>query len=71
MNSSTSQSLPSGSVLTSANVFMRDFAAYAGRKGIFAALFLALGALVEGLSLILIIPLLGIVIEFGIGAGHA
>jgi hypothetical protein len=42
--------------------FLREFAAYAGRTGIFAALLVTLGAMLEGLSLILIAPLLGIVI---------
>lgn len=41
--------------------FLRDFAHYAGRKGVVAALFVAAGALVEGLSLVLIIPLIAIV----------
>jgi ATP-binding cassette, subfamily C, bacterial len=43
--------------------FLREFAAFAGRTGIFAALLVALGALLEGLSLVLIVPLLMIVIE--------
>ena len=43
--------------------FLREFAAFAGRTGIFAALLVALGAMLEGLSLVLIVPLLAIVIE--------
>lgn len=43
--------------------FLREFAAFAGRTGIFAALLVAIGALLEGLSLVLIVPLLVIVIE--------
>ena len=43
--------------------FLREFAAFAGRTGIFAALLVALGAMLEALSLVLIVPLLVIVIE--------
>jgi ATP-binding cassette, subfamily C, bacterial len=43
--------------------FLREFAAFAGRTGIFAALLVALGAIIEGFSLVLIVPLLAIVIE--------
>ncbi len=41
--------------------FLRDFARFSGRKGVIGALFMAAGALVEGLSLVLIIPLIAIV----------
>jgi ATP-binding cassette subfamily C protein len=54
-----------GRGLTGVKAFVRDFARYAGGKGLFAMLFLALGAVVEGLGLVLIIPLLGIVIGSG------
>lgn len=40
---------------------LREFVQYAGRKGVVATLFVAAGALVEGLSLVLIIPLVAIV----------
>src|SRR6202451_1157263 len=43
--------------------FLREFAAFAGRTGIFAAVLVALGAMLEGFSLVLIVPLLAIVIE--------
>jgi len=43
--------------------FLREFAAFAGRTGIFAAFLVAFGAILEGLSLVLIVPLLAIVIE--------
>jgi ATP-binding cassette subfamily C protein len=43
--------------------YLHEFAAFAGRTGIFAAFLVALGAMLEGLSLVLIIPLLAIVIE--------
>jgi ATP-binding cassette subfamily C protein len=42
--------------------FLREFAAYAGRRGIAAGVLVALGAVLEGLGLVLIVPLLGIVI---------
>lgn len=42
--------------------FLRDFLGYAGRKSFAAAAFVAAAALFEGLGLILIVPLLGIVI---------
>lgn len=42
--------------------FLREFAAYAGRRGIAATVLVALGAVLEGLGLVLIVPLLGIVI---------
>ena len=38
-----------------------DFASYAGRRGILAAIFVVLGAMMEGITLALIVPLLGIV----------
>lgn len=51
--------------------FLRDFAAFAGRSGVFAAILVALGAVLEGLSLLLLVPLLGIVIGSGMPSGHA
>ncbi|MCF8475951.1 MAG: ABC transporter ATP-binding protein/permease [Pseudolabrys sp.] len=50
-------------------LFLRDFVAYAGRKGIAAAVFVVFGAVLEGLSLVLIIPLLGIVIGSNLTSG--
>lgn len=44
-----------------AREFLRDFAQFAGRKGVIGALLMAAGALVEGLSLVLIVPLIAIV----------
>lgn len=41
---------------------MRDFAGYAGRRGWLAVIYVGLGAVVEGLGLVLLVPLLGIVI---------
>ena len=37
----------------------REVVAYAGRRGVVAVLLVALGALLEGLSLALIVPLFG------------
>jgi len=49
---------------------MRDFAAYAGRKRvIIVGIFLMLGALLEGVGLLLLLPLLSVVL--GSGAGNA
>ncbi|MDO8875811.1 MAG: ABC transporter ATP-binding protein [Pseudolabrys sp.] len=42
--------------------FLREFGSFAGRKGLAAAVLVAAAALVEGLGLVLIVPLLGIVI---------
>lgn len=42
--------------------FLADFVAFAGCKGVWAGLAVAFGALLEGFSLVLIIPLLAIVI---------
>lgn len=48
----------------------REVAGYAGRRGIFAAVLVALGALLEGLSLALIVPLLGVVTGAGKSFGR-
>jgi len=50
--------------------FLRDLAAYAGRKGAAAAVFVALCAALEGLGLMLIVPLLGVVTGTGPGRLH-
>ena len=50
--------------------FLRDFARFAGRKGIVAALFVGAGALLEGLGLVLIIPLIAIVTAADTTAGR-
>ncbi|HEY0302494.1 MAG TPA: hypothetical protein VGC36_14210, partial [Rhizomicrobium sp.] len=42
--------------------FLREFSGYAGRRGLLAAALVALGAALEGVGLVLIVPLLGIVI---------
>lgn len=48
---------------------VRDFAEFAGSRAIFVGLFLVLGALLEGVGLLLLLPLLGVVL--GSGAGNA
>ena len=48
----------------------RDIVRYAGRRGIVAVLFVALGATLEGLSLALIVPLLAIVTGAGTSFGR-
>jgi ATP-binding cassette subfamily C protein len=47
-----------------------DFASFAGTRGIVAAVLVALGALFEGISLALIVPLLGIVTGSGRSFGR-
>ena len=48
--------------------FLADFARFAGRRGVVAAGLVTAGALLEGIGLTLIVPLLALVI--GGGAGH-
>lgn len=50
--------------------FLREFTFYAGRRGVLTLSLVALGAIVEGVSLVLIIPLLAIVIGTGLPAGR-
>jgi len=47
---------------------LRDLAQFSGRRGVFAALYIALGAAFESFGIILLVPLLGLVI--GNGARH-
>lgn len=49
----------------------RDIVRYAGRRGIVAVLFVALGATLEGLSLALIVPLLAIVTGAGTSSDNS
>lgn len=51
-----------GAMLSSATPLLRDLASYAGRRGFNAVLFVLLGALVEGVGIVLLIPLLTVVI---------
>jgi ATP-binding cassette subfamily C protein len=57
-------------VLMQARLFLRDVACFAGRRGVWAALLMALGGLFEGLSLAMIVPLLGIVTGAGAPFGR-
>jgi len=59
-----------GSVAADLRSLLLDFAAFAGRKGIVTAFFLLLGALLEGLSLMLLVPLLAIVIGSEVPSGR-
>jgi ATP-binding cassette subfamily C protein len=55
-------------LFASLTVMARDFSAYAGRKGVRAALLVLAGAMLEGLGLALIAPLLAVL--FGTGHGN-
>lgn len=50
-------------------LFSREFLAFAGKRGFAVGIFLFLGALLEGVGLLLLLPLLSVVI--GTGAGNA
>src|SRR6476660_9111703 len=52
-----------------AQIFLRDFSRFAGPKGIVAAIFVTVGAVLEGASVLLIVPLLGIVLSTGSASG--
>lgn len=72
-NPSPKQALTHGlrSALTpDLRVFVRDLAAYAGRRGLTAVALVAAGAVVEGLSLALLVPLLVVVIGAAAPAGR-
>lgn len=51
--------------IANARVFLRDLRQFAGRRGVYAAVFTALSALLEGVGLALLVPLLGVVIGTG------
>ncbi len=53
-------------LLSSARQLLHDFAAISGRKGIVTAAYVVLGAMLESVSISLIVPLLGVI--FGTGA---
>ena len=53
----------------SLRAFLADFARYAGRRGIAAGALVAAGAVFESLSLVLLIPILGVVVDSGPSAG--
>jgi len=56
-------------VWTSARAFFRDFLAFAGKRSAVAVLLVASGALLEGLGLVLLVPLLGLVFGTGKNTG--
>jgi len=64
------EQLSGKALVTSALDFLRDFAAYAGRNGIAAAALVLLGALLEGLSLAFLVPLLGVVLGSAMPSGR-
>jgi len=70
MTIANSKRTDGGGIATDLWPFLRDFAAFAGRKGIVAAIFVVLGALLEGLSLVLLVPRLAIVIGSGVPSGR-
>jgi ATP-binding cassette subfamily C protein len=53
-----------------AQLFLGDFARFAGLKGIVAVIFVTVGAVLEGASVLLIVPLLGIVLSTGSASGR-
>jgi ATP-binding cassette subfamily C protein len=50
-------------ILAPLGLFLRDFATFAGAKGLIASIFVLLGAIVEGLGLVLLIPFFSVVID--------
>lgn len=50
--------------------FVRDFVRYSGRKGVFAAVCVGCGALLEGIGLVLLIPILAVVVDNGRQSGR-
>jgi ATP-binding cassette, subfamily C, bacterial len=70
MTIATSKRTDGGSIVSELRPFLRDFAVFAGRRGVFAAVFVVLGALLEGLSLIMLVPLLAIVIGSDLPSGR-
>ena len=57
-------------MLSSARGFLAEFLAFAGRRGIWAAVAVGFGAVLESVGILLIIPLLGIVIGSGAKSGR-
>jgi ABC-type multidrug transport system fused ATPase/permease subunit len=57
-------------MLPAARRFVRDLAAFAGARGIWAALLSALGALLENVGLVLLIPILAVVVRGEKGNGR-
>jgi hypothetical protein len=57
-------------MIASARSFLGDVASYAGSKGLVAAIFVLLSALLEGIGLAFLVPLLGIVIGSAVTQGR-
>lgn len=53
----------SESILVPLRLLLRDFAAFAGGKGLKVVLFVFLGAIVEGVGLVLLIPFFSVIID--------
>ena len=51
------------SILIPLRLFLRDFAIFAGAKGVKALIFVFFGALVEGVGLVLLIPFFSVIID--------
>lgn len=65
-NSDTAEDRTTGDVIGASRAFIGAFADYAGWRGVVAILLVGGGALIEGFSILLIVPILGLV--FGSGA---
>src|SRR5579863_2215772 len=57
------------SVMASLRDFLREFASFAGHKGVTAACLVAVGAVLEALSLVLLIPLISLAIGSDLPSG--
>lgn len=58
-----------GAFFARAAEFVRDFARFSGRRGIVAAICVALGAVLESIGLVLLVPILAVVLESGKKSG--
>ena len=63
-------SLFSKPAFVSLRSLLRDFARFAGRKGVKAFVFMLLGAFVEGIGIVLLIPFFSVIIGGGTGGGR-
>ena len=52
-------------LLASFRVFAADFLRYGGRRGVVAGILVAAGAVLENLSLLMLVPILGVVVDTG------
>ena len=51
------------SIRGSFGLFLRDFAAFAGAKGVRACVFIFLGGFVEGIGLVLLLPFVTVITD--------